>query len=324
MKKNLLIRMDKIGDLVLTLPVDQIFDPQDQNTWFIAQGLDFFASHSVPARQFKSFSKVWSWSEFKRMVDEIKKLSPDRAIVFHAPWWVSLAVFCAGVPVRVGVLSKLQSFLFFNKGIRQKRSRAEKHEAHYGLELVEAASGKNLDFKNLKPLKLASGLQKTDLQKWNLTSYIVVHPGMAGSALNWPTPKYIEFIREISKTKNVVVTCGPLDQKFVDPIKAEFRNSSQVKVLEGLSLKELMLVLENSEGVLAPSTGVLHLAASSGVPSLGIYSPIGVERAIRWGPRGIKADSLTPEAQNNNFDPATVMDTLSVDTVLKKFKGMIA
>lgn len=323
MKKNLLIRMDKIGDLVLTLPVDQIFDQEDQNTWFIAQGLDFFPSHSVPARKFKSFSKVWDWSEFKRMIAEIKKLSPDRAVVFHAPWWVSLAVFCAGVPFRVGVLSKPQSFLFFNKGIRQKRSRAEKHEAQYGLELVEAASGKKLDFKNLKPLKLSSGLQKADLKKWNLENYIVVHPGMAGSALNWPIPKYIEFIREISKEKIAVVTCGPMDQKFVDPIKAEFRNSSQVKILESLSLKELMLVLENSQGVLAPSTGVLHLAASSGVPSLGIYSPIGVERAIRWGPRGIKADSLTPETQDNNFDRETIMDALSVDVVLKKFREMI-
>lgn len=329
MKKNLLIRMDKIGDLILTLPVDQIFDPQDQTTWFIAQGLDFFPSHATPVRQFKSFSKKGSWSEFKRMLTEIKSLSPDRAVVFHAPWWVGLAVFCAGVPERVGVLSQWHSFLFFNKGIRQKRSRAEKHEAHYGLELVETASGKNLDFKNLKPLKLSSGLQNSELQKWGLTNeasknYVVVHPGMAGSALNWPIPKYIEFIREISKTKLVVVTCGPLDQKFVDPIKEDFKNSSQVKVLEGLSLKELMLVLENADGVLAPSTGVLHLAASSGVPSLGIYSPIGVERAIRWGPRGIKAESLTPETQDNNFDRATVMDTLSVETVLKKFKGMIA
>lgn len=323
MKKNLLIRMDKIGDLVLTLPVDQIFDQNDQTVWFITQGLGFFPSHATPKRQFVEFKKQWSWSEFKRMLAEIKKIKPDRAVVFHAPWWVGLALWCACVPVRVGVRSKWHSFIFFNKSLRQKRSRAEKHEAHYGLELVEVASGKKISFENLKPLRLSSGLQIADLQKWNLKNYIVVHPGMAGSALNWPIPKYIEFIREISKDKLVVVTCGPLDQKFVDPIKAEFKNSNAVKVLEGLSLKELLLVLENADGVLAPSTGVLHLAASTGVPSLGIYSPVGVERAIRWGPRGIRAQSLTPETQGNNFERETVMETLSVETVLKKFNEMI-
>lgn len=324
MKRNLLIRMDKIGDLVLTLPVDQIFDSQDQTVWFITQGLEFFPQHAVPKRQFVSFKKQFSWLEFKRMVSEIKKINPDRAVVFHAPWWVGLALWCAQVPIRVGVRSKWHSFVFLNKSVRQKRSRAEKHEAHYGLELVEVATNKKFEFENLKPLKLSSGLAATDLQKWNLENYIVVHPGMAGSALNWPIPKYIEFIREISKSTMVIVTCGPLDQKFVDPIKTEFKNQSQVKVLEGLNLKELMLVLENAQGVLAPSTGVLHLAASTGVPSLGIYSPVGVERAIRWGPRGIRADSLTPETQGNNFDRATVMDTLSVETVLNKFKRMIS
>lgn len=325
MKKNLLIRMDKIGDLVLTLPVDQIFDSADETVWFIAQGLEFFPEHASPKRQFVSFKKQFEWSEFKRMLSEIKKIKPDRAVVFHAPWWVGMCLWFACVPVRIGVLSKWPSFIFFNISLRQKRSRAEKHEAHYGLELVEKASDKKLDFKNLKPLSLSSGLQSTELSKWGLggAEYVVVHPGMAGSALNWPIPRYIEFIREMSKTKTVVVTCGPMDKKFVQPIQSEFLNQPHVKILEGLSLKELMLVLENSKGVLAPSTGVLHLAASSGVPALGIYSPIGVERAIRWGPRGLKAESLTPETQDNNFDRNTIMDTLSSDVVLKTFKRMI-
>ncbi len=325
MKKNLLIRMDKIGDLVLTLPVDQVFDPEDQTVWFITQGLEFFPENATPKRQFVSFKKQFSWSEFKRMVSEIKKINPDRSVVFHAPWWVGFAVWVACVPVRVGVLSKIHSFVFFNKGLRQKRSKAEKHEAHYGLELVEAASQKKLDFKNLKPLQLNSTLPKIGLSQWEIQNidYVVVHPGMAGSALNWPISKYIEFIKEISKTYTVVVTGGPSDKKYVDPIKEEYRNNNGVVFPEG-SLKQLALILSNAKGVLAPSTGVLHIAASLGVPSLGIYSPIGVERAIRWGPRGIKADSLTPEIQNNNFNRKTVMDTLSVETVLNSFRKIMA
>jgi heptosyltransferase I len=322
MKKNLLIRMDKIGDLILTLPVDQVFDSEDKTVWFITQGLEFFPQNASPTRQFVSFQKKFRWSEFKRMRSEIKKIKPDRAIIFHAPWWVALALWSVSVPLRVGVRSKWHSFLFFNLSLRQKRSRAEKHEAQYGLELVSAALNDSKDFKNLKPLSLSSGLATSELKKWNLenTEYVVVHPGMAGSALNWPISKYIEFIREFSKIKKVVVTSGPMDQKYIDPIERELPT---VKVLKGLSLKELTLILEKSKGVLAPSTGVLHLAASTGVPALGIYSPTGVERAVRWGPRGLRADTLTPETNNNNFNRETVMDTLSVDQVIKHFREMI-
>lgn len=324
MKTNLLIRMDKIGDLVLTLPVDQVFDPSDKTVWFITQGLEFFPENASPKRQYIGFQKSFSWPEFKRMVSEIKKIRPDRAIVFYGPWWVGLALLCARVPLRYGVKSKWHSFIFFNRGLRQKRSRAEKHEAQYGLELAEYAANKKLSFEELKPLSLSSGLSPAILERWNLDQYIVVHPGMAGSALNWPIQKYIEFIRETSKSSVVVVTSGPSDKKYVDPIKAEFQGNPCVRILEGLSLKELLLVLERAKGVLAPSTGVLHLAASTGVPALGIYSPIGVQRAIRWGPRGKRARSLTPEVQDNNFDPETVMDTLSVEKVLTTFNEMVS
>jgi heptosyltransferase I len=326
MKKNLLIRMDKIGDLILTLPVDQIFDSGDETVWFITQGLEFFPQNASPKRQFVSFKKEFSWSEFRRMRSEIKKIKPDRAVVFHAPWWVALALWSTCVPLRVGVRSKWHSFLFFNKSLRQKRSRAEKHEAHYSLELVKSAlnqdSSNPSDFKNLTPLNLSSGLPTAELNRWDLSekSYVVVHPGMAGSALNWPVSKYIEFIRDFSKNCPVVVTSGPNDQKYVDPIKRELPH---IKILEGLSLKELMLVLEKSKGVLAPSTGVLHLAASAGVPALGIYSPVGVERAVRWGPRGLHVDTLTPETNNISFNRETVMDNLSVERVVKKLKEMI-
>ena len=143
--------MDKIGDLVLTLPVDQILDSQDKTVWFITQGLEFFPENATPKRQFISFKKQYNWSEFKRMVKEIKNLKPDRAIVFQAPWWVGLALWASAVPLRVGVRSKWHSFLFFNKSLRQKRSKAQKHEAQYGLELVKSALNESMDeadFKN--------------------------------------------------------------------------------------------------------------------------------------------------------------------------------
>ncbi len=321
---TVLIRMDKIGDLILTLPVDQVFLPTQQVVWFISRGLEYFPTSASPKRQFHSFSKKFSWKDFKQMVSTLRSLRPSQAIIFHAPWWVGLALCIAGVPKRIGVRSKPHSYIFFNRSLRQKRSRAQKHEAEYGLELVRLALGQGFDFHGLEPLKLKSSLDKNELKGFGVSDhYIVVHPGMAGSALNWPAQKYIQFIRYFSKTYDVVITCGPNDHSIVNPIAEALKENSKVKVLTGLSFDQLTLVLENARGVLAPSTGVVHMAASVGVPTLGIYSPVGVERAIRWGPRGSKVHTLTPETKNNTFDPQTVMDSLGADQVINKFKEML-
>jgi ADP-heptose:LPS heptosyltransferase len=67
-----------------------------------------------------------------------------------------------------------------------------------------------------------------------------------------------------------------------------------------LSPPELLNLLSQAKSVLAPSTGVLHLAASLEVPVFGIYSPKKQEQAKRWGPKG---PSVTI------FTPATTIDT---------------
>jgi len=52
-----------------------------------------------------------------------------------------------------------------------------------------------------------------------------------------------------------------------------------------LTTAELLDVLAQAKSVVAPSTGVLHLAASLGTPALGLYSPRIVEHPRRWAPK---------------------------------------
>ena len=64
---------------------------------------------------------------------------------------------------------------------------------------------------------------------------------------------------------------------------------------EKLNIEQLLFVLSHAKHVVAPSTGVLHLAASLGTPVTGIYSPVRVQKATRWGPKGKNARTLTPK-----------------------------
>jgi ADP-heptose:LPS heptosyltransferase len=137
LKKVLLIRLDKIGDLICTLPADQVLDENVYDvTWVVQKGLGSIVDLGVKHRNYIELDKNNIKQAREKLNSLIKVLKPDIAVSFQCPWWVNFELFKAGVPVRSGVKSQWHSFLFLNKAIRQKRSLAEKHELEYNLELL--------------------------------------------------------------------------------------------------------------------------------------------------------------------------------------------
>lgn len=301
--KAILIRLDKIGDLVCTLPVDQMPELSDyETTWVIAKGMGFIAEAAVPPRRFIELSAKEVWQSFQKILKFLRTENFDMAISFQAPWWISLALWWAGVPKRIGVYSQWHSFLFFNQGLRQKRSLSLQHESEYNADLVRhlhltfnlTSNSKSIStpVPILKLQASATGAVKKYLQD---KKYFVVHPGMAGSARNWTSEQYIELIEKIKKINPVVITGTTADEKWLTEIKSRFQNDSTIIILQNqLNSLELLDILAHAEAVIAPSTGVLHLAASLGIRSYGIYSPIRVQHPQRWSARGPAVKIFVP------------------------------
>lgn len=309
-KKVLLIRLDKIGDLICTMCVDQVSFLKDcEVQWVIAQGLSFIPENAEPRRQYIELSKTdWraSLNSLRRFLHNFK---PDVAVSFQAPWWVSYALWAEGVPVRAGVKSQWHSFLFLNKGLRQKRSQATQHEADYNLDLLlhafdidENVLQEKTPILQLNAPENAALLEKHGL---NIKKYVVVHPGMAGSALNWPISSYISLIEDITKDTQVVLTGTSGDEPWLKDIKEKFKDHPRVLSLQNrLNPVELFTVLKNAKAVVVPSTGVAHMAASLGTPVLGIYSPLRVQHPRRWAARGKEVHIFVPAVSDmDNVNP---------------------
>ncbi|MCJ8276438.1 MAG: glycosyltransferase family 9 protein [Bdellovibrionales bacterium] len=298
MKKALFIRLDRMGDLVLTLPVDQLIKDNYQVHWVTPHGLDFVVQSSAPTKDYSTMKSDFSWKQFLKFFKLVKNVKPDVSISFHVPWWINAALFLALVPRRGGVLSQWHSYLFLNKGLRQKRSRCEHHEMEYNYLLVEHVMDLPKDKNRWTPLTLEEPKLEKELGFDVNQDYFVVHPGMGGSALNWPTERYKELIDQLSEKATVVVTGTKGDDSYLTPLKKSLKDNHHVvwldKQLDGYQLLKL---LKHAITVTAPSTGVLHLSASLGVPSMGIYSPIKVHQDKRWGPKGEKTATFTPDVQ---------------------------
>lgn len=322
---TVLIRMDKLGDLVISLPADQHPALLGQNViWAITEGLDFVVEQALPKRKFKTFSKRFSPLRIMAFKNWLKQVNPQHVVILHAPWWVSFASWLAGVPVRIGPLSQWHSYLFLNFGVRQRRSLSDRHESDYNFDLIESGfemlgnRGGNLTEVKKKHLRLLAPNPTGTIQNLNLQGhrYVILHPGMGGSALNWPPEKYLELAHLISKKYKIVVTGTNADKKYLDPVAEELKSLSAVRWTVGeLSSLDLLNVISEAKVMIAPSTGVIHLAASLGVPTVGIYSPRRAEHPRRWGPRGEKTYIFQPKTEvEDNLKPE-IMATIDPSEV---------
>ncbi|MFZ4405152.1 MAG: glycosyltransferase family 9 protein [Pseudobdellovibrionaceae bacterium] len=335
--KILLIRLDKIGDLICTLGVDQLLPTGFQTQWAVAAGLEPLLNLASPQRQGHGFQKKFSFKNFLKFIEFLRQNKLDMAVSFQGPWWISAALWLQRVPIRVGVRSQWHSFLFLTAGLRQKRSQSLQHESDYNKDLllfavkqisggrtttpdiplstitesvsldstVTASSSPSSIFKLDSEKILALSKDRLDkiLRNFLQTTeaYIVIHPGMAGSALNWPSENYVSLISELAKKYKIIVTGTTMDEPWLGPIKNALAQpllsvaAKNILILQNeLSLTELLYVLKKSLLVIAPSTGVAHLAASLDRPVIGLYSPVLVHRSLRWKPRGEQVSVLEP------------------------------
>lgn len=281
---------------------------------------------SRPLKNYQAISKDWSWKNFFTLRKHIKKIAPEVSVSFHVPWWINFALWSCGVKTRGGVQSQWHSYLFLNKGLRQKRSQVQAHEMEYNYQLVEYVFDLKRNRENWHPLALEP-MDSVDLNFDTDQNYFVVHPGMGGSALNWPTSNYAQLIQALTEKATVVVTGTKTDEAYLAPLKKTLKDNHKVVWLDKqLNGYQLLKLLKNANANIAPSTGVLHLSASLGAASLGIYSPIKVHTSQRWGPKGPNTVTFTPQVKC----PAHVeclmeqcphyfcMQNLSVTPVVKK------
>lgn len=299
----LVTRTDRLGDVLLSLPALQYLRhslPEAE--------IDFLCKMEVCDVIRPTLESLKTQVMFVPDGEKLKFFKPyDAALFLHWEERVVKAAFWARVPIRVGIYSKPLSYLLLSKGIRQHRSQARKNEALYNLDLARtllAQLGVTDEAEIDEPLTLlADELSRKKAEqilsqlKLETSHYVVVHPGMGGSALNASTENYVKLIQFFKKDGlEVVLSLGPspLDQGMGAQIKKEI---PQIKVFEGHSLPVLRELFRQAKLVVAPSTGPLHLAHFAGANTVGIFSPVLSHSKVRWAPWGGTGEVLTLSPQ---------------------------
>lgn len=317
--KFLVIRPDRIGDVVLSTPVFQAlknaFPGSEVHTMVRETVVPIVRHNPFISRviTYRPNSVHWGLMGFWRLWRAIRREQYDVTITLQVQGIPTLALFLAGVPHRVGPYSKWYSYLLFNRGLRQSRSQVAMHEADYNLLLLRRL-GIRVPSRKFDPHIVVDADAKERMREFvrrsgfeDGTSFIVVHPGMGGSALNWPEGYYVDLIKRLShRGVHVFVTGSASERTLVEKVVSEacdFSTELPVYAYVGensdAGLSDFIALLSLSQVVVAPSTGPLHIATALGKRTVSFYPPIRVQSVLRWGPYSSnesRHDSLVPDA----------------------------
>jgi heptosyltransferase-3 len=300
----LVVRSDRIGDVILSTPVFEVIKRHYPNSkvTVMVQAAVAPLIRGLPSVDevmiFEPNGRHKGVGGFFRLLRDVRIKRFRIAVVLQTRFSISFSIFLARIRYRVGPLSKIHSYLFFNRGVRQRRSQVEMHETDYNLQLLRKL-GIRVGTRNVPTSAIVTSEGREaaraylSQQGWNgKDPIVIIHPGMGGSALNWPEIHYADLIRALIKDgRRVLITSGPLDRSQTEKV-VELLGAAREKIMiygleekgEFRGIDFLAGLLDIASVVVAPSTGPLHVAVALRKPVVTFYPPVRVQSAIRWGP----------------------------------------
>ncbi len=134
---------------------------------------------------------------------------------------------------------------------------------------------------------------------------VAIHPGSGGRWKCWPPERFARIADLLrSSGRDVLLIEGPADGEAVTQVLARVEGTKP-PVISGLATGDVAALLSLCAAYLGNDSGVTHLAAAVGAPTIALFGP--TDPAV-WGPRGRAVTILRGEEGR--------MEAISVEQVV--------
>lgn len=318
MKRIGIVRTDRIGDMILTLPM--LTALKELNSAF---EVSFVARKYVkPILDcIEILDEAFYVDDYRGGIREIfKNVHFDCLFFPHPVFNEAYHSFLSAVPLRVGSGYRWYSFLY-NYRIYEHRKKSTKHEAEHNVYMINSIANTHFGVKlpsfrlNEESLAFVNNLLH-QLFGTAETNFFIIHPGSGGSAYEWQAENFGRLAFAIAKNTGLACVITGIEN---ERIKCQTANNyfQEAKNLCGkLNLSQFIALISKSKLLVANSTGALHLAAALDVPVVGLYPNTLHISAKRWGPLTKKSVIISPP----NIDKSLLddMSLIKVEDVAEK------
>lgn len=296
-EKVLIIRTDRIGDLVLTTPLFEALKikyPQLKVTALVND----YARPILENNPFVDEVIIYSAADQNSLLNTLREKRFNVAILVYPRFRLAWLTYRAGIQVRIGTAYRWYSFFFTHK-IHQHRKQVDKHELEYNLELLAPLGLKvqgilpsiflsKSELQAVEQLWQRHGLRPEDLK-------VAIHPGGGRSSLRWSENNFAELAWKVSRDLGgkIILTGTESERSLTDQISRKLP-SEVIDLIGKLNLRELAAALSRTNLIVTNSTGPMHMAAALGVKVVALFCPIKTASPVRWGPCGQGHQVLLP------------------------------
>ncbi|UOR05332.1 glycosyltransferase family 9 protein [Hymenobacter aerilatus] len=309
MKTFLISRTDAIGDVVLTLPVAGWLKQAFPECRVILLGRTYTqaVADACPwVDAFLNFDELLALP-MSGQIQQLRQVQADVVLHVFPNKVIAQLARLASIPVRIGTRNRWFHWLTCTKLVALSRRNSTLHEAQLNLHLLlplgylpDSPLSRVGEWVRLRPqVALPEALQESLQARRPNQLNIILHPRSRGSAREWGLPHFGELARLLHAAGHRVwVTGTAAEGAELTEWLQQHRRYLAADLTGQLSLPQFIAFIAAADGLVAGSTGPLHLAAALGRHALGLYPPIRPMHPGRWAPLGARAEYLVLDRPN--------------------------
>ena len=291
----LISRTDSIGDVVLTLPLAIQLKAIWPGVKVGFLGLEYTREVVAACQAVDVFISLENFLAEKA---EIAGKRPAAILHVFPRYKIAQRAFTEKIPLRIGTRNRWYHWLYCNRLVNLSRRHSPLHEAQLNLKLLEGLN-----------LAVQPGLATLSRQPWltktaplppafaallsTRRQNVILHPRSKGSAQEWPLARYAELAASLDPARyKLFITGTAAEAQSLNPLL--MATAGLATDLTGqMNLAQLIAFIAAADGLVACSTGPLHLAASLGKVAIGLYPAQKPMHAGRWAALGPYASVLS-------------------------------
>ncbi len=300
-KRILVIRLDLIGDLVLSLTVvralkrtypgaeiDLLATPASAKVALHDPNLSGIITYDPNIwHRPKALVQLKNWREARKLLHRLRARHYDLAVSVYGNWAAVLAVL-SGAKRRVGYGPEGYPGFMTDSvpgGIpgrwRHWAPLDDKHEVDYCLALAQAA-GATLTPADRIPQLFADEQSRQEIEQLLLQEgaqhgkpLIVCHVcSNNGQSKRWPIPYWATLIDRLirEESSQIVLTGAPNDLPIVKSVISHMHEHA-INLAGKTNLTQLTALLQRADLVISGDSGPMHMAVAAGAPLIAIHGP---------------------------------------------------
>lgn len=156
--------------------------------------------------------------------------------------------------------------------------------------------------------------------------FVSVHPGAGSPLKRWPEDRFVQVVHHLilREERKVLLVGGPAESGLAERIARllpSSHSSRDVLMCISLPLRIVAALVDRSEFFIGNDSGIAHLAAALGVPSVVVFGPTD---PIHWAPLSdsstVLRDPRGCDACNSGTGPHSCLFNISADHVIQSVR----